>query len=95
MFRKVLVLALVLGLFTFTGCLTKPVSYAAAALTEVVHPDGPVSSFFGYGPSSSEFADSIDHFQAHQRSYLKDMESLVKDWDRHFLNYDTENPFSE
>jgi hypothetical protein len=95
MFRKVLVLALVLGLFTFNGCLTKPISYVAAVATEAVHPDGPLSSFIGYGPWSSEFADSIDHFETHRRSYLKDMESLVSDWDRHFLNYDTENPFSE
>ena len=95
MFRKVLVLALVLGLFTFTGCLTKPLSYVAAVTSEIVHPDGPVCSFLGYGPGSEEFTDSIDHFEAHRRSYLKDMQSMVKDWDRHFLNYDTENPFSE
>jgi hypothetical protein len=95
MFKFVLVLALVLGLMTFTGCLTKPLSYVVTVATEVVHPDGPFCSFLGYGPWSEEFSQSLDHFEAHRRSYYNDMQTVVKDWDKHFLNYDTQNPFAE
>ncbi len=95
MLRKFVVLALLVGLFAFSGCLTKPISYGFAVASEAVHPDGPVCSFLGYGPWSEEFAASIDHFEAHRRSYENDMHAVVSDWDKHFLRYDTTNPFSE
>lgn len=95
MLRKVLPLVLVLGMLCFTGCLTKPISYMEAAATEALHPDGPVSSFLGYGPWSDEFAASIDHFEAHRRTYENDLHAIVDDWDKHFLRYDPYDPFAE
>ena len=95
MLRNVLVLVLLVSLVAMAGCLTKPISYIGALAGEVVHPNGPVSSFIYYGPGSDEFNRALEHTGAHARTLEANMNSIVDDWDKHFLLYDQYDPFSE
>lgn len=38
---------------------------------------------------------SMDHYRAHYWSYYNDLQSIVDDWDKHFLRYDRHDPFTE
>ena len=93
--RKLFVALALISLIALTGCLTKPIAVVQTVATEMVHPDGPVATFFGYGPWSEEFKDSFAHFDSHRRTYLRDLNAIVRDWDRHFLNYDEADFFAE
>jgi len=95
MLRKfVLVLALV-AVLSLTGCLTKHIAVVETVATEFIHPDGPIQSFFAFGPWSDEFADSYEDFDARRRTYLRDLNAFVDDYDKHFLRYDKYDPFAE
>ena len=95
MSMKVAVLLGLLAVVTLAGCHTKPIALLETSVTELIHPDGVVSSFFWFGPWSNEFQQSWQHMQAHYRTYHKDLNTIVDDWDKHFLRYDKYNPFSE
>jgi hypothetical protein len=38
---------------------------------------------------------SMEHYRAHYWTYYNDLQSLVDDWDKCFLRYDRNDPFSE
>ena len=95
MSKTVVVLLAVVALFSIAGCHTKPIAVLETAATELIRPDGVVSSFFWFGPWSDEFQDSWQHQQSMYRSYHKDLKSIVDDYDKHFLRYDKYDPFAE
>ncbi len=95
MLKRSLIVIAIVGLFVLPGCLTKPIATLETAATELIHPDGPVQTFFAYGPWSDEFHQSWDHFDAMRRTYLNDLNSIVDDYDKHFLRYDKYDPFAE
>ncbi|MHC4472599.1 MAG: hypothetical protein ACYTDY_02820 [Planctomycetota bacterium] len=95
MSKKVAVALGLLALVTLVGCHTKPIALMETAVTELIHPDGVVSSFGMFGPWSEEFQRSWDHMQAHYRTYHNDLQALVDDYDKHFLRYDRHDPFAE
>jgi hypothetical protein len=95
MSKKAVVALGLLALVMLAGCHTKPIALLETAATEAIHPDGVVSSFFFFGPWSEEFQASWEHMQAHYRTYRKDLQSLIDDYDKHFLRYDRHDPFAE
>lgn len=94
MVRKLLAVLLIVALVSLTGCLTKPLALAETAVTDLIHPDGVIYSFLGYGPWSDEFGRAVDHMDGHYNAYLGDLHSAIDDGDKHFLNYDRYDPFT-
>ena len=94
MLRKLLVIILLLGLVSFAGCLSKPIGYAVAGATDLVHVDGVVYSFLGYGSSSPEFNEAVSEFNSHGRTYANDLVTLQDEFDKYFMRYDKYDPLS-
>ena len=95
MFRKLLVIVLLLSLVSFAGCLSRPIGYIAAAATDLVHVDGVVYTFLGYGTNSYEFNEAVTHFEGHGRTYGNSLTTIQDDFDKHFMLYDKYDPLSE
>ncbi len=95
MLRKLLIIVLLLGLVSFAGCLSRPIGYIVAGATDLVHVDGVVYSFLGYGTNSYEYNRAVTEFTAHGRTYGNALVSLQEDFDKHFMLYDEYDPLSE
>jgi hypothetical protein len=95
MLKKAAVVLVLLCLVCSFGCVTKGAALVETAVTELIHPDGVLSTFFFFGPWSDEFNDSWEHMHAHYRSYHNDLQTIVDDYDKYFLRYDRNDPFSE
>ncbi len=95
MLRKLLVIVLLLGLVSFAGCLSRPIGYIAAGATDLVHVDGVVYSFLGYGTDSPEYNKAISEFNSHGRTYGGDLVTLQDEFDKYFMRYDRYDPLSE
>jgi hypothetical protein len=95
MLRKLLVIVLLLGLVSFSGCLSKPIGYIVAAPLDLVHVDGVVYSFLGYGTGSPEFNQAVSEYGSHGRTYANNLTTLQEDFDKHFMGYDKFDPLSE
>ena len=95
MLRKLLVIVLLLGLVSFTGCLSKPIGYVTAGVFDLVHLDGVTYSFLGYGSDSPEFNNAVSEFHSHGRTYANDLTTLQDEFDKYFMTYDKYDPLSE
>ena len=94
MLRKLLVIILLLGLVSFAGCLSKPIGYITAGAMDLVHVDGVVYSFLGYGTDSTEFNAAVSEFNSHGLTYADSLVTLQDDFDKYFMLYDKYDPLS-
>ena len=95
MLRNLVAVALLLCLVSFAGCLSQPIGVIEAGVLDLVHVDGVVYSWLGYGSDSPEYNEAVEHFGSQSRTFANDLVSLQDDFDKHFLRYDKYDPLSE
>ncbi|MEN8151034.1 MAG: hypothetical protein ABFS86_14535 [Planctomycetota bacterium] len=94
MLRTVSLLVLVVGLLAVTGCVTKPFAAIEEGVTWVITFDDPVSTWLVYGPSSDEYQASVANSQTRYRNTVRRWNSILNDYEKHFLLYDKYDPYA-